>query len=237
MPRHLVFLLSAVLLTLTAFAGFYLHLQHTTADARADAEAVYASITAELMGAIKTGRVELETLADAPEIGTPDPARCGAPLADALARGERVFDVFLRVRATGMLDCTPKGGGMQVDLSERLYFKKAVSEGRFVVGEFLIGKVSKEPVLAVALPVFDEAGGLDFVLVAGLKTDWLADRIAEIETKTDLAIELQDASGTLFSYFTQGAAHMVGRGERVELMRSAILPDQSDAQIVIYEQT
>lgn len=206
-------------------------------DSREAAESIYQNVR-ELIGqTVATGQMRLEQVVADPMALSEVDGECGRPLADAMQQFGDDHDVFLRIRPNGTLDCTPAGASKPVDLSERLYFKKAMDLKRPVVGEFLVGKVSNEPVLAVATPVFDDAGAVKFVFVTGLKLSWLKGVIDSAAQDHGLIIELQDSNGVPLSYFQdQSVARTFGKAAKAELMRLPLLPESSDTQIVILEQ-
>ncbi|MDB5886421.1 MAG: multi-sensor signal transduction histidine kinase, partial [Polaromonas sp.] len=59
-------------------------------------------------------------------------------------------------------------------LGDRYYFKQAVATNSFVIGEYIIGRLSKRPSIAFSMPVVDETGALSGVAFAGLELDKLA---------------------------------------------------------------
>lgn len=208
----------------------------STSKARDQATEIYQSIRDELALVVDETRKNLDDLAENPSVSDGDPQLCAEQLKGMLDRHVEKNDVFLRIRSDGQLDCTPAGPA-SVDLSERVYFTKAMEERGFVIGEFLVGKVSNEPVLAVARPILDDQGVPTHVLVAGIKTGWLEDLIQNSRSDADLLIEIQDASGVLMSYFTnKDRAENISRS-RTELIRLPLFPDRSDAQIVVFERT
>ena len=223
--------------SLALYGGMVYFVDRSTIGAREEAQEIYQELRDEVAMIVAHSELRLTELVDNPAVMSGDPEKCGLPLAEMLNRHSEIHDVFLRIRPDGMLDCTPKGGSQGIDFSNRLYFKKAVEQKGFIIGEFLIGKVSKKPVLAVSMPILDANGNVAAVLAAGLKTDWLQEIIDRHKPSRSLVVEIQDSSGTLMSYFIRGQSQEPGKDMRAELIRLPLLPDRSDAQVVIYEQT
>lgn len=217
-------------------AAFVVFLDRSTNDSVEAAQAIYEDITAQLAKTVTTGQDRLKSLLDDPRALAE--ADCHLPLAEMLQRHQDEHDVFLRIRPDGMLDCTPAGPVTKdVDLSSRLYFERALQHGKPIVGEFLVGKVSSEPVLAVSDVVKNEDGSIRYVYVTGLKLTWLKSVIETAAEQHDLVVELHDANGVPLSYFEdKSAARTFGQSSRAELIRLPILPDQTDVQVVILEQ-
>lgn len=204
--RQLLISISALFFGAAIIAGalFFASLQgakNKQAAARQLAEQVAEAVAAEHFIILEQARSDLESLARDPGTVSTDISRCTNTLARFLeARAER-HDIFLRIRPDGMVDCAPKALAKAIDFSHRVYFTRVMAEKRFVVGEFLIGKVSKKPVLAVASPVFDNTGEVRYVIVTGLKTEWINQLIAEQAHNMEMGLELFDARGTSLSSF------------------------------------
>ncbi len=235
--RRYGLLIAVAVLAIGIFVGTAVVVERSTESTREDAMAVYEAIRDELAKVVSEAETTLDALAKAPAILNDEPTECGKALSDALASGKEIYDVFLRIRADGTLDCTPGGASKPVDFSGRVYFTKAVAARDFVVGEFLVGKVSRQQVLAVARPVLGPNDDIRFVLVCGLKTDWLQSVIDSQNPHHDLVVEISDASGVLLSYFIGENDGDVSAANRVELMRLPLLPGRFDAEVVIYTPT
>jgi hypothetical protein len=235
--KRKLFLGAGALLAIGIFVGTAWYVEESTLQKRQEAMVVYEAVRNELSKVVLNAEKSLDSLAaqDAMRNGTPQ--QCGELLAQALAAGPEIYDVFLRIKADGNLDCTPAGASKPVDFSSRLYFTKAVEKREFIVGEFLVGKVSGKQVLAVARPIISADGTISHVLVCGLKTDWLQAVIDSQKDTMDLIVEISDASGVLLSYFIAEDGTDLQSASRVELVRLPLLPGQLDAEVVIYTAT
>ncbi|MFT6558761.1 hypothetical protein [Sneathiella sp.] len=238
MKKKEIYSLVAVLVAVAAFVAFAYGLKVKTSTAQKDASQIYALIRDRVATVAEQAKDTLKQLGDEEHTLSAKNDDCAIPLAAYLNEKKEVFDVFLRVKPNGELDCTPKSAVSGVSFSERIYYKKVIEQKDFVIGEFLVGKVSGLPVLAVAQPFFEEDGALKYILVAGLKTKWLEAILAE-NNKFDetLIVEIQDASGTLLSYFATGHLANPGEGRRVEIARHKLFPGASDAEVVIFQKT
>lgn len=232
--RRYTSLIVIAVLAIGVFVATALIIERSTVSKRDDAMVVYEAIRDELAKVVSRAETTLGDLANNPSILRDEPTECGGALSSALAMGIEIYDVFLRIRADGVLDCTPGGASKAIDFSDRVYFTKAVEERAFVVGEFLVGKVSGEQVLAVARPVFGANDDIRFVLVCGLKTDWLQTVIDSQNSDSDLIVEISDASGVLLSYFVGEGESDVSAANRVELIRLPLLPGRFDAEVIVY---
>lgn len=95
-----------------------------------------------------------------------------------------------------MLACAFASGEPE-DFSERAYFRKALEERRFVIGEFHIGPLSHEPSIGFARPIFGTDGSLQAVIFAALDLSWLSRLALAADLPAGSALTLWDGSGTV----------------------------------------
>jgi len=97
---------------------------------------------------------------------------CDALLADIHAKATWASSLFL-LDSNGIGACTSRPGARGMNFSDRSYFKDAIRTGDFVVSEAIIGRVSKQPVVAMAAPVRNAAGKTTGVFVIGVELAWI----------------------------------------------------------------
>lgn len=235
MIRKVLLLALVIIVSVAIFLTVAILVDRTTSAERKEAVAIYEEIRDEVSSTLEQARQTLTELAGEPDIDSLDSDICAQPLARFLEMNSEIYDVFLRVRADGILACTPAGiPPSPVDFSDRVYYQKAVRAKTFVVGEFLVGKVSEKPVLAVALPVLDQAGNIEFLLVAGLKTGWLKKISANIQSDHNLLVEISDTSGVLLSQFVGTGNTDIRTTDRIELVRLPLIAEKPDINVIIY---
>lgn len=130
----------------------------------------------ELEGII--GGVEgiLRTVARAPVTRALDTEPCRALLADVQAQTPSLTTLTV-INLDGQVRCRHDMPPASGSLSDRPYFKEAISTGGFVVGEYTVSRISGEAGLVVATPIKGEAGVIIRVLAAGLDLGWLGQRL------------------------------------------------------------
>ncbi len=228
----------AILLSVFLFLGVALWIDHSTQSAQKNADKIYSIIQGKVAMNITQAQSVLTDLRDKMQASQKSGTPCHKTLGTFMEQHSRIYDVFLKVERNGDLTCTPKATVSGVNFSDRVYYQRAMETRAFSVGEFLIGKVSKLPVLAVTLPVLDADNAVDYILVAGIKTEWLQEALVEAASvDKSLLIELQDTSGTLLRYFADGSIAEVGEGRKVELIRLPVFKGLTDAEIVIFQRT
>src|SRR5262249_31992157 len=76
-------------------------------------------------------------------------------------------------------------------------FKEARSTGAFTVSPFMVGRISKKHILAVALPLLSPDGEFDGVVAASIDLGWLNQYFADKSLPTDGAMGVTDRNGII----------------------------------------
>ena len=108
-------------------------------------------------------------LARVPQLGQPDVDACSTFLAEVL-REHPQYTGLLTIRPDGQLHCDSLRSGRRLDLSDRGYFRRALTASHHVV-EPVIGRLTGKAVLQIAYPVRDPQGVLRFIMLASLNLD------------------------------------------------------------------
>ena len=111
-----------------------------------------------------------------PLVGSENVAACSSFLADVLKEHPQ-YTGLLTIRPDGQLHCDSLRTGRVLNLTDRGYFKRAITATRYVV-EPVIGRLTGKGVLQIAYPVRDPAGTLQYILLASLNLDEFGHSIA-----------------------------------------------------------
>jgi signal transduction histidine kinase/CheY-like chemotaxis protein len=111
-----------------------------------------------------------------------------------------IYATIGRATADGSVDCLALDGAVGgMSIADRDYFQRALRTGTFVAGDFMHGKIRRQPTLAFAYPVRDERGGTTHVLFANIDLTVLS-RDLEKETRLQgTTISLLDRNGALIA--------------------------------------
>ena len=120
----------------------------------------------------------LRVLARAPSVRTFDTGSCVAFVADVTAESPQFLSISA-IDADGFLRCRSVMPGTEMRLNELEYFQEVMTTGNFVVGGYRLSNFSGEPTLPLAVPIRNDAGNFNGVVVASLSLTWLNDQIAE----------------------------------------------------------
>jgi two-component sensor histidine kinase len=130
-----------------------------------------------------------------PAVTGTEPRVCDAVLG-GIARELPSIAAISMLSPDGVVTCSSLPSRKGTVLADRSYFRKALTADGFVVGGFVVGRMSDAYVLPVAKPVRRE-GKLIGVLVAGLKISWFQERIRERGIMPGGIISIADAEGMI----------------------------------------
>ncbi|MEX1255024.1 MAG: ATP-binding protein [Dehalococcoidia bacterium] len=172
---------------------------------------------------IEGGRQLLSGLALIPEIRSHDAAGCAALLSQLVAEEPR-YSGLAAADANGDAFCIAPPAPAPVNISDRLYFQRAMQSKDFAVGEYVIGRASGKPTLGLGYPIFDADGGLKTFLVASVDLAWLNDLAAEVDLPDGAALTIIDGQGTVLARYPE-LDSVVGRPLPVTPLAQAILAE------------
>lgn len=83
--------------------------------------------------------------------------------------------------------------------ADRDWFREALSSGRIVVSDYLIGKTSGKPAIVMALPLHDKNGKTRAVLALGIDLSWMGRALTKVPVAAGTNIFVVDGSGTVLA--------------------------------------
>lgn len=83
------------------------------------------------------------------------------------------------VSPSGDLICSGVPTTQSFNLGDRSYIQKAIGTGQFAIGEYQEGRVTEQKSLNVALPIYDDAGGLIVVVYAAIDLERVSEQAAQ----------------------------------------------------------
>ncbi len=139
----------------------------------------------------------MRTVALSPMVRSQDWAVCQGFLANVVADLPQLTSMAV-ADAGGRVHC---GAGSNTDISiaERDHFTRAVKGEPFVVGGYMIGHISKRPVLPLAVPVQSPDGAVTGLVSVAIDLEWLSASLAERGLPPDGSITMADNNGTIIA--------------------------------------
>jgi diguanylate cyclase len=151
----------------------------------------------------------LVALAEVPEVRRGEPAACSRFLA-GLVRGYPSYANLGVADAAGRVVCSGLRLPPGVDVSDRLYFRRALELRQFAIGEYQIGRITKRPTVNFGYPLLDEKDGLRGVLFAAVDLEWLNEFAQKAELPRGGALTVLDEHGVILVRYPEGA-QWIGR--------------------------
>lgn len=223
-PARLRWLLIAIvaLAVMPVFALYMARLNSSSEQALADARELAASLAqsgaTQQQNLVMNARSLAEALRNVPAIQFKS-ADCNTLLGEIHAKATWA-SVLFQLDVRGISVCASRPSGQAVNLGDRQYFKDAMRTGDFVVSEAIIGRISKQPVVATALPIKNAIGQITGVLVVGIELTW-------ISTMADIAHDRH--GGSVLAINRDGG--LVSRHQRYARQASVTETGASDATL------
>ena len=195
---------------------------------------------ARLTGQAHAQRIEMAhqlliALASHPVMRGPEAEECTALARQLTREYAGIYATIGRATADGTVDCLALDGAVSgMSIVDRDYFQRAKATGAFIAGDFMHGKIRRQPTLAFAYPVRGSGGAITHVLFANVDLTVLS-RDLEKETRLEgTTISLLDRNGALiarssdadrFFGVTASADQLTMMRERGELVSAFTGPD------------
>jgi len=149
---------------------------------------------------IEVARQLLISLSNNPVIRGENLDECDRLVRSLARQYEGIYATIGRADINGTVDCLALDGAPRgLSIEDREYFQRAKSTGAFVTGDFMQGKIRKEPTLAFSLPVYGADAKLTHVLFANADLRVLS-RSLEANTQMEgTTISLLDRNSSLIA--------------------------------------
>ncbi|TWJ32725.1 ATP-binding protein [Geobacter argillaceus] len=194
MVMVLVALLPA--LAIIIYAGVEMQKQ-ALKDAKEHALAIVRHEGLTLQSFVEGTRSMLITLAETPEVHTRDGELCSRLFRSILKKAP----IYSSMDAYGT-DGSPFASSYitlprLLSVADRRYYRYAMASRDFVVGEYIISRVTGQPMINYAYPVLSPSGELLAILQAGYDLDRIADILGRQLPEKGMQLVVTDHRGTI----------------------------------------
>ncbi|MBM4325171.1 MAG: PAS domain S-box protein, partial [Deltaproteobacteria bacterium] len=145
---------------------------------------------------VENARKILFTLSQIPQICEENASESTKILFD-LFKETQGYASFNAVKPNGEVFASSYSLDKPVNLGDRPFFRRVVKAKDFVIGEYLIGRITGKPVIVLAYPVLDKTGHLKTVLTAALDLGWMNRYLNENDLPEGSSVSLVDSNGTI----------------------------------------
>jgi PAS domain S-box-containing protein len=171
----------------------------------------------------------LNALARLPAIRDRDPVACNALFADLMTQAWHYAN-FVATAPDGEVFCSGEPLSGPVNFADRAWFQQALATHDFVVGDYVIGRITGQPLLVFAHPALDEAGQVQAVVSTGLDLAWLGQLAAEAQLPAGSAFTIVDRDGTVLAR-NPAPQEWVGRTLPAEPLIQAMLASRNEGTV------
>lgn len=186
-------------LLLTFYSG--LEQRRMAADgAKVDALRL-ARVTSSSHGAyVEAARQMIIALSYLPEVNSNNPLECN-PLLKRMGKLYPDYTSIAVIRPEGDINCISMHTSNLVNVADREYMQRALETGSFVVGEYIIGRLSGKIVLPLAYPVLGESGEVINVLLVTLDVQRVTNIASELDLPPGAVLLLISEEGTVLARY------------------------------------
>lgn len=161
--------------------------------------------------------------------GESDARRCRARM-EKLVRVQSVYLNLGYVDEHGNLACSAIPAPEALNFSDRQWFRDARDSGAFTTGEYVMSRITGEPVITYAYPMTDGDGGFGGVAYAVTTLAWLAHMVTTAELPPQSTATVVDVQGNVLARYPDPDGLTGTRMPRTEVI--ALLDKRPDAQVV-----
>jgi signal transduction histidine kinase len=178
------------------------------AEVRDDALRLATFAAGEIDRIVDNGRSLAVAITQLPAVQNKDATSCAAYL-KTLTRSFPQYLAIGAADADGRVFCSNLPIPPGTNVADRRYFKEALRTGEFVIGDYLVGRVSKTAVLPLALRFFDPQGRAGGIVYLALDLDWLA-RYFEKDRhiNADATLAIADRNGVILARLPNNAPYV-----------------------------
>ncbi|MHB9099525.1 MAG: cache domain-containing protein, partial [Syntrophales bacterium] len=185
---------SLILILLTGREARRMSADNTKQDAMQ--LAMVASGNQDLL--IESTRQLLAGLARLPELRQQDSRTCSALFADLLKQYQQ-YNNIVAVKPNGDLWCSGVPAAGPTNYADRGWFPEVMRTRNFVIGEYVIGRITRKPQSSIAYPIINAAGKVEKIIVTGFGLDWLNRFVARTKLPPGSVLTVIDHNATVLA--------------------------------------
>jgi HD-GYP domain-containing protein (c-di-GMP phosphodiesterase class II)/HAMP domain-containing protein len=202
LQNRLIFL---TILTVIPLLGLILYTdiqqrQNAKKTAQQDALRLIHIAVIEQEQLLRSANQLLVALAQLPAVQDDDPTECQNVFANLLVQ-YTFYSGFTVVTPEGDVICSVPTITTPVNFTDRSWFQQELQIRGFIVGEYLVGRISGKSVIVLSYPILDATKQLQGVVAVGLDLSWFDQLFSEVDLPPDSAYTVIDQNGTVMARF------------------------------------
>ncbi|HEX5509943.1 MAG TPA: diguanylate cyclase [Pseudolabrys sp.] len=100
----------------------------------------------------------------------------------------------------GKIICSSRPTALDLDISQRPHFIKAIQTGKFFIGDYFMGTRDKRPLLIASIPQRNSKGAIEAVVLATLDLNWIGQVATPLAAQSGSLMLLIDGRGTILAH-------------------------------------
>ncbi|MFB8791952.1 MAG: EAL domain-containing protein [Potamolinea sp.] len=171
-----------------------------SARVRQEALSITTTVSKSQAQSIEGVRQLLVTLSKLPQVRSSNSLECSRFLADL--RDEYPLYANLGVvELDGKVRCSAVSFSESVNLSDLIWFQRALKNSYFSVGDYQIGRITGKPSINFSYPIHDERGRVQAIVYAALDLTWFNQLTTAAHLSPDAAFTIIDGKGTILARY------------------------------------
>ncbi len=147
---------------------------------------------------VEGARQLLTALAQMPIVRSGERSACSVLLAKLLRQYPQ-YALLGAADSSGNIFCSGLPFSGSVNVSDRLYFRRATETRDFAIGEYQVGRITRKATVNFGYPLIDARGVVRGAVFAALDLSWLNQLAAEAQFPRGSSLVLVDANGTILA--------------------------------------
>jgi diguanylate cyclase (GGDEF)-like protein/PAS domain S-box-containing protein len=198
-------LLGLVLLAVLPALGLILYTAHQSGTLAArrtvdEAQVLVRLAATDYQRLVANTRQLLDTLTRLPEVRRHDAAACNAYFTH-LKSGYTQYVNLGAIGPDGRVFCSAVPTTRRVPAADRVWFQRSLKTRGFAVGDFQIGRITKQPVVVFSYPDYHADGRLHTMVFAALDLTWLNQIAVKAQLPAGSTVTLLDSQGVILSRY------------------------------------
>lgn len=200
-------------------------------EAAADSARLTYTISSEINILVRGTEQLADTLAQLPSVQHPDPKTISRLLGNLIAKYPQYSNIIVTDK-TGLVLASALPMKQPVTVADRSIFTDARKSGRFSAGEYMLGKISRKPLINFGYPIKDSSGKFNGIIAIGIDLAKTKHLLEKSYFPKSAEYVLVDRNG-IFLYRTFDLEKYLGTPLRKDLLKTMENgPDEATIEFV-----
>ncbi|GLR73713.1 bifunctional diguanylate cyclase/phosphodiesterase [Aliivibrio sifiae] len=206
----LIILFSFIPASVIIFSNMFYEYRAAKEEVEIEALQIASSLASEQFTIIKEAKEFLIQLSQIDNVKNPGSLQCKQIVQQALKLNTHYVNIAI-AGLDGSFDCSALSSNSVINIADRPYFKKTVSNQVFSISGFQIDRIIKRDTINFAYPVYGLESTLVGAAVAVISLDWWSKRLAEFSLPENTIAVLVDNNGNVLTSNNNIITHYDGK--------------------------